>query len=39
MTISNREFANLLGITPETLRVWEREGKIVDTMMKCFVIY
>jgi putative resolvase len=23
-----REFANLLGITPETLRVWEREGKI-----------
>lgn len=23
-----REFAKLLGITPETLRVWEREGKI-----------
>lgn len=23
-----REFANLLGITPETLRVWEKEGKI-----------
>jgi predicted site-specific integrase-resolvase len=23
-----REFAKLLGITPETLRVWEKEGKI-----------
>lgn len=29
-----REFANLLGITPETLRVWEREGKIKPVRTK-----